>query len=144
MARSWIGSLLICPAEVIVLCWMVLLQIHLIWTLAVRRVPVWGLCFSYYMHPNCLISMIIIYQIHIVLLMIDILPVTTARNLGFYSLRSNDSIMLEFPRGKFYDHLAIALLVWLLRNFGMSFRRIFVTFHQLVFLKLLLKLIFLN
>ena len=49
---------------------------------------------------------------------------------GNYSLRSNDSVMLEYPKGKFLRSLAIALSLWLPRNFGISFRRIFVTFFK--------------
>jgi hypothetical protein len=52
--------------------------------------------------------------------------------------------MLEFPIGEnFYDHLVIALSVAAPKFWNeLPKRRIFVTFHQFVFLKLLLKLIF--
>ena len=70
----------------------------------------------------------------------------TIRKKGNYSLRSNDSIILEYPKKKslrsFGDRSFSVAATKL--SFGMSFRRIFATFHQLMFLRQLLKLIFLN
>ena len=63
---------------------------------------------------------------------------------GNYSLRSNDSIMLEYPKEKSLRSFGDRSFSVAVRNFGMSFRKIFVTFHQLMFLRQLLKLIFLN